>query len=143
MPCALAVVATVKRVAILSSATLDVTSLQALRGQPTVFAPTAGGDWSRLFRLALAALICGFFWEMWNVHSQAKWIYAVPFVHRFQVFEMPILGFAGYLPFGIECAVIADLCAAPRRLTRSHASRETGRSRQARAGGPKPRALSN
>jgi hypothetical protein len=32
----------------------------------------------------------------------------VQFVNRFHVFEMPILGYAGYLPFGVECAVIAD-----------------------------------
>jgi hypothetical protein len=47
--------------------------------------------------------------EMWNDYSLAKWIYTVPYVHRFQLFEMPLLGYAGYLPFGLECAVIADL----------------------------------
>jgi hypothetical protein len=30
-------------------------------------------------------------------------------VHRFEIFEMPVLGYAGYLPFGLECAVVADL----------------------------------
>jgi hypothetical protein len=67
------------------------------------------GDWRRVFRLCLAALICGFFWEMWNAYSLAKWIYSVPYVHRFRLFEMPILGYAGYLPFGLECAVVARL----------------------------------
>ena len=28
---------------------------------------------------------------------------------RFRIFEMPLLGYAGYLPFGIECAAIAAL----------------------------------
>jgi hypothetical protein len=46
---------------------------------------------------------------MWNFHSLAKWIYAVPFVNRFHLFEMPLLGYAGYLPFGLECAVIGDM----------------------------------
>ena len=86
-----------------------VTSLQALSGRATVFAPLRAGDVSRLVRLALAALICGIFWEMWNYGSLAKWIYAVPFVSRFHVFEMPLLGYAGYLPFGLECAALADL----------------------------------
>jgi hypothetical protein len=44
---------------------------------------------------------------MWNYYSQAKWIYTVPYVNRFKIFEMPILGYAGYLPFGLECAVVA------------------------------------
>jgi len=58
-------------------------------------------------RFALAALICGGFWELWNFHSYAKWVYAVPYVQAFQIFEMPVAGFAGYLPFGLECAAVA------------------------------------
>lgn len=88
---------------------LIITSYQAIRGQPTIFSGIAAGDWRRIWLLALAALICGFFWEMWNYYSLAKWKYSVPFVERFRIFEMPILGYAGYLPFGLECAVIAEL----------------------------------
>jgi hypothetical protein len=85
-----------------------IVALRTLCGFPTLLHDLAGGDWRRVFRLALAALICGFFWEMWNWQSLARWVYSVPFVNRFHVFEMPILGYAGYLPFGVECAVIAD-----------------------------------
>ena len=49
---------------------------------------------------AMAALVCGFFWGMWNYYSYAKWVYAIPHVQRFRVFEMPVLGYVGYLPFG-------------------------------------------
>ena len=86
-----------------------IVALQTLLGSTTLFTPLREGNWQRLIHMALAALICGFFWEMWNCRSTAGWIYAVPFVGRFKLFEMPILGFAGYLPFGWECAVIADL----------------------------------
>jgi hypothetical protein len=58
---------------------------------------------------AAAALVCGFFWEMWNYGSLAHWEYAVPYVGQFRIFEMPLLGYAGYLPFGIECAVISNV----------------------------------
>jgi hypothetical protein len=88
------------------------TSLKSLRGEPTIFSPAMRGDWRRLATLSLAALICGFFWEMWNFHSLAKWIYLVPFVSVWKIFEMPLLGFAGYLPFGWECVVIADALSA-------------------------------
>jgi hypothetical protein len=54
-------------------------------------------------------VICGFFWEMWNLHSLAKWVYSIPYVHVGKVFEMPILGYAGYLPFGLECLFAAQL----------------------------------
>ena len=55
-----------------------------------------------------AALVCGFFWELWNWQSVAKWVYTVPGVQRWHVFEMPLLGYAGYLPFGLECLMIAE-----------------------------------
>jgi hypothetical protein len=66
----------------------------------------AAGDWRAAASWALAALVCGVFWELWNVQSLAKWIYTVPYVQRWRVFEMPLLGYTGYLPFGLECALV-------------------------------------
>lgn len=88
---------------------LIIVSVQQLSGQKTIMSGVGDGRWRKIYLLACAALICGFFWEMWNMFSYAKWIYAVPFVGRFKLFEMPVLGFAGYLPFGLECAIIAEL----------------------------------
>lgn len=85
-----------------------VMAFNALDEDDRLLEEMAAGRWRNAALYALAALICGFFWEMWNVHSLAKWVYAVPFVDRFHVFEMPILGFAGYLPFGLECALVAE-----------------------------------
>lgn len=84
------------------------TAFRGLRGEDTILTPATRGDWRRIAVLMTAALLCGFFWEMWNAHSLAKWLYEVPFVGRFHLFEMPLAGFAGYLPFGLECAVVAD-----------------------------------
>ena len=76
----------------------------------------AAGDWREAGSWALAALGCGFFWELWNTYSLAKWVYTVPFEQRWPVFEMPLLGYAGYLPFGLECALaLAWLDIAPTR----------------------------
>jgi len=85
---------------------LIVLSLQTIMGEHHILSDVVRGDWANLVSYPSAALACGFFWEMWNVYSLAKWHYSIPFVDRFQVFEMPILGYAGYLPFGLECAVI-------------------------------------
>ena len=84
-------------------------SLQALMREKHLCSAIAYGDWRAILGSALAALVCGFFWEMWNYYSLAKWMYRVPFVQRFQIFEMPLLGYAGYLPFGAQCAVIVDM----------------------------------
>ncbi|HMS83974.1 MAG TPA: hypothetical protein PKD12_10005 [Nitrospira sp.] len=89
---------------------LLVIALQGLVERPTILSPPAQGDWRGIWVSALAALICGIFWELWNWNSLAHWEYALPFVHRFQLFEMPLLGYAGYLPFGLECVAVADLC---------------------------------
>lgn len=88
---------------------LILVSLQTLFNEPHIYSPLREGDWGLLVGSALSALLCGCFWEMWNYCSMAKWMYQVPFVQRFQLFEMPILGYAGYLPFGVECAVIVEL----------------------------------
>lgn len=88
---------------------LIITSLQTIMAEETIFSPVTHGDWRPIYLPAIAALICGFFWEMWNFYSAAKWVYTVPYVYRCLIFEMPLLGYGGYLPFGLECAVIGSL----------------------------------
>jgi hypothetical protein len=88
---------------------LIILSLQSLFRAPTLLTEVAAGDWRTVISSALAALICGWFWEMWNAGSLAHWTYSIPYVQRFMIFEMPVLGYAGYLPFGLECAVIGKL----------------------------------
>jgi hypothetical protein len=88
---------------------LIIVCLQTLMKERHIFSEMAAGDWSGALAAALAAIICGGFWEMWNYFSLAKWEYSIPLVHRYQIFEMPLLGYAGYLPFGLECAVIGDM----------------------------------
>ena len=88
---------------------LIIVCLQTLMGERHLLSHLTAGNWTPLVAAALAALICGFFWEMWNVFSLAKWKYSIPLVHRYAVFEMPLLGYAGYLPFGLQCAVVGSL----------------------------------
>ena len=93
-----------------------VAGLQYLFKGDTVFSVLADGDWQPVLLPALAALCCGFFWELWNVRSFAHWEYSVPYVQTFHLFEMPLLGYAGYLPFGLTCLAIADLLPDTRRV---------------------------
>jgi len=90
---------------------LVLAGLQWLLLGESLLAPLARGDWRPLLQPALAALVCGLFWELWNWGSAAQWHYSVPYVQRFHVFEMPLLGYAGYLPFGVACALVMDLVA--------------------------------
>lgn len=86
-------------------------ALQALLRQPHLFAPLAHGDWRAVMLSAAAGLVCGFFWELWNSGSQARWVYTVPYVQRFELFAMPALGYAGYLPFGMLCIAVVNAAA--------------------------------
>ena len=52
--------------------------------------------------LILSIVIMSFLWEFWNYWAIPKWIYHVPFVGFCKIFEMPILGYLGYLPFSFE-----------------------------------------
>lgn len=66
-------------------------------------------DWSLVANLALGTLICGWFWEMWNFYAMPKWKYTIPYAEVAHVFEMPLLGYGGYIPFGIEVFVFYQL----------------------------------
>jgi len=58
--------------------------------------------------LLLSGLLCGGFWECWNFWAGAKWIYTVPHLGFFKIFEMPLLGFLGFPPFAVECYVLVN-----------------------------------
>ncbi len=67
------------------------------------------GDWRLVVSLAVGALICGFFWEMWNYYSYPQWIYHTPGAQFLHVFEMPLLGYGGYIPFALELCALKNL----------------------------------
>lgn len=60
------------------------------------------GDWRPVVSLFIGVLITAFFWEMWNYYAYPKWVYHVPGVDFLHIFEMPLLGYGGYMPFGLE-----------------------------------------
>jgi hypothetical protein len=88
---------------------LILVALRNLQREPHPLQRFTRTDWTSPASAMLATLVCGFFWEMWNTFSLAQWRYSIPFVHRFEIFAMPLLGYAGYFPFGLECAAVADL----------------------------------
>jgi hypothetical protein len=76
-------------------------------GNPGLFIFTDQKEWRPVLFFFIGALITGFFWEFWNYYSYPKWIYTVPFVGVAKIFEMPALGYFGYLPFSLElCAIV-------------------------------------
>jgi hypothetical protein len=78
-------------------------------GRPSFTEQLARRDWRPWFSLWAGGLTCGFFWELWNIYSDPKWVYHVPGVGFWKVFEMPILGYLGYFPFAMELFLLAQL----------------------------------
>jgi hypothetical protein len=89
----------------------------------TPFTAIARGNWTPAVLVALGSLLNGFFWEMWNYGSAHPnvlsasfprtptnpnyWIYDIPYVNIIHLFsDMPLLGYIGYLPFGMLVWVV-------------------------------------
>jgi hypothetical protein len=64
------------------------------------------GDAGRLLALCASGLVCGLLWEFWNYWAATKWIYTVPLPLGPRVFEMPLGGYFGFIPFDVECHVM-------------------------------------
>ncbi|HEV2392386.1 MAG TPA: hypothetical protein VG146_08485 [Verrucomicrobiae bacterium] len=85
-----------------SSLALILEPLNCWLGRPHLLQGLQQGDWRPVVALSAGALICGFFWEMWNYYSCPKWTYYTPGAQFLHIFEMPLLGYGGYLPFALE-----------------------------------------
>ncbi len=94
--------------------------LQCLLTGTHSFRGLASGNWQTVILSALAALFCGFFWELWNYRSFAHWEYDIPYVQAFHLFKMPVLGYAGYFPFGLSCLAVAGLLPGGREVIEKH-----------------------
>ncbi len=77
-------------------------------GFPSLLEEVERGRAQKIYLILLSGLICGILWEFWNFWALSKWIYTVPLVGRFKLFEMPILGFLGFPPFALECYCITS-----------------------------------
>lgn len=77
-------------------------------GAPSVLGDWRSGRFGRTFSLMAAGAICGLIWELWNYWAITKWTYRLPFtgsLEQYRYFEMPWIGFLGFLPFALECWV--------------------------------------
>jgi hypothetical protein len=76
-----------------------------LRGRrPNVLALLRDGRAGPVLLVAVAGLLTGVLWELWNWDATPHWAYRIPYVGFLPLFEMPVLGYLGYPPF----ALLAD-----------------------------------
>ena len=83
-------------------------------GGPSMIGDWKAGRWGRFLALMAGGALCGLLWEFWNYWALTKWTYHLPFLgaaEHFRYFEMPWLGFLGFLPVSIECCVAVNFAA--------------------------------
>ena len=73
-----------------------------INNQPSIMGHIKNRNLKIPLSLLFAGIMLGFLWEFWNYWATIKWIYDIPFVGFFKIFEMPILGYLGYFPFAFE-----------------------------------------
>jgi hypothetical protein len=76
------------------------------RTMPSLYRDWESGDWSRTLQLLAAGAIGGLLWEFWNMWAYTKWVYIFPPGLAAKYFEMPVLGFLGFLPFALDYFVM-------------------------------------
>ncbi len=82
--------------------------INAWCGRPSIIRDWREGRWGRTVALMAGGAVSGLLWECWNYWAVAKWTYDLPFLgplETYRYFEMPLVGFLGFLPFGVECWV--------------------------------------
>ena len=75
-------------------------------GLPSFEGDLASGRWALFYSYLVSACVCGLLWEFWNFWAAAKWHYTFPIMQGEKIFEMPLLGYLGFLPFAMECFVM-------------------------------------
>jgi len=70
---------------------------------PSLLGDLAAGRRGRFYSLLISGWVCGWLWEFWNYWAAAKWHYVFPMAQRWKIFEMPVPGYFGFLPFALEC----------------------------------------
>ncbi len=74
-----------------------------MMGRPSLIKRYSQGERGLPVQLFIAGIVMGFFWEFWNYMAYAKWIYVIPAgLPNIRLFEMPIYGYLGYLPFALD-----------------------------------------
>lgn len=96
-------------------------SRSPVRSLPSPLEAARARDLRLPLRLIALALPLGFVWESLNFGCERGWIYTVPFFEHPKLFEMPLPGYLGYVPFLLEAgAALALLDRLQPRLRAHH-----------------------
>ena len=76
------------------------------RGAQSIYRDWEDGNLARTLQLFATGGVCGVLWEFWNMWAYTRWVYVFPLGQHLKFFEMPVIGFLGFLPFALEYFVM-------------------------------------
>jgi hypothetical protein len=57
---------------------------------------------TRFWSWVAAGFTAGFVWEFFNFWAGSHWEYSLPYFEFGRIFQMPVLGYFGFIPFALE-----------------------------------------
>jgi hypothetical protein len=69
---------------------------------PSLLKQIKNNHWKIFWSWCLAGFTAGFVWEFLNFYSGTKWDYSIPYFDFARIFQMPLLGYFGFIPFALE-----------------------------------------
>lgn len=98
--------------------------LNRLGGHPSLLGDLENGRPARIAAWAAAGLAAGLCWELLNFWAGSHWEYHLPYLDFSRIFQMPVFGYGGFIPFALEVfALDAFLAGLYGRVRRSRAGR--------------------
>jgi hypothetical protein len=89
-------------------------------GNPSLLSDLEQRDGTRFWSWAAAGLTAGFVWEFFNFWAGSHWEYSLPYFEFGRIFQMPVLGYLGFIPFALEVMAIYGLLCYLRRRFLAH-----------------------
>jgi hypothetical protein len=78
-------------------------------GSDCLLKELAENKWNRFWSWVLAGLMAGIFWELFNFWAGSHWEYHLPYLDFARVFQMPVFGYLGFMPFALEVFALYTL----------------------------------
>jgi len=76
------------------------------RGRPSFLRDLETGETVRVWSWMLAGATAGILWELFNFWAGGHWEYHLPYLDFGRIFQMPVLGYGGFVPFALEIFVL-------------------------------------
>lgn len=76
---------------------------------PTLIRNMERKEWTTIWSWMLGGLAAGILWEFWNYWPGSHWEYSLPYLDFGRIFQMPFLGYLGFIPFALEIFAIFQI----------------------------------